>query len=350
MSLAYFPDATTLTATRNSGELNQWNIADRSAPRVLSPALRLGPLAEFGQVVFSSKGGLIAYDSPDGIVVADSTDSSRRSVLKKPFLPGDQGGPHADVIGFSPQGTVLAISVLIPRVGSRVSLWDVRDPAQVRLLGSPLKERGIGAPRDLIWFPDGRTLVQGEPGGAYLTDISDPSHPRELGDPVAGHRESGRSLAVSPDGRLMATGSDDQTAILWDVSDPANPRQLGVPLTGHDHPVIAVAFSPDGSILATGDDRGGVRLWDLAAPNSPRLLGTPLQGHYLNPMIFSPDGRTLVTGSNIGGGIQLRDLTGLYELREQAAERACERSNGGLSRYEWDLYVVGLPYQDTCAP
>ncbi|HEV7452880.1 MAG TPA: hypothetical protein VGO16_16140 [Pseudonocardiaceae bacterium] len=51
--------------------------------------------------------------------------------------------------------------------------------------------------------------------------------------------------------------------MLWDVSDRDRPRQLGQPLTGHTRAVYSVAFAPDGRTLATSTDQT-VRLWDLS--------------------------------------------------------------------------------------
>ncbi|MGH3833143.1 MAG: hypothetical protein ACRDRS_22370, partial [Pseudonocardiaceae bacterium] len=66
-----------------------------------------------------------------------------------------------------------------------------------------------------------------------------------LSTSLAGHTDRVTTVAFSPDGRTLATGSDDHTVRLWNMTDPAHPTSLGPPLTGHTNYVNAVAFSPD---------------------------------------------------------------------------------------------------------
>jgi len=158
------------------------------------------------------------------------------------------------------------------------------------------------------------------------------------------------SVAFSPDGRILTTGSADRTAILWDLTTPAQPHRLGQPLTGHTDSVTSVAFSPDGRTLTTASADTTARLWDLTNPAQPRPLGSPLTGH-TNAVIsvaFSPDGRNLTTASRDGTAI-LWDLAGLNYLLGHAVERACAITGGGLNRDEWARYIPGLPYQETCS-
>ncbi len=77
---------------------------------------------------------------------------------------------------------------------------------------------------------------------------------------LEGHREPVSSLAFSPQGQILASGSYDSTVRLWRVPD-------GTPLhtlEGHTGSVHAVAFSPDGTLLASGSEDGTVRLWGVA--------------------------------------------------------------------------------------
>ena len=107
---------------------------------------------------------------------------------------------------------------------------------------------------------------------------------------LRGHTGEVYCAAYSPDGKILATGSQDRTVKLW---DSATGRER-VTLRGHSNDVDAVAFSPDGRTIASAGEDSTIRLWDIG---TGRAL-TVCRGHagVVYALAFAPDGKTLASG------------------------------------------------------
>ena len=143
---------------------------------------------------------------------------------------------------------------------------------------------------------------------------------------LLGHSRAVHGVGFSPDGRLLATGSADKTAILWDVTDPAHPARAGA-FTDRGA-VRAVGFSPGGRLLATASAEReysstgttgislvhvAVMLWDVAAPAHPAPAATLTHSRgnlwaFACAVVFSPDGRLLAAVSS-DQAVTLWDVT-----------------------------------------
>ncbi|HZM81697.1 MAG TPA: TIR domain-containing protein [Candidatus Limnocylindrales bacterium] len=174
----------------------------------------------------------------------------------------------------------------------------------------------------VAFSPDGRTLATGsDDGTVILWNMNGQAADRRLGQPLTGHTDSVSSVAFSPDGRTLATGSHDRTAMLWDVSDRTAPQRLGGPLLAHHDPlpgdpsgwVSAVAFAPDGRTLATASYDRTVMLWDISDRTAPKRLVQLRHTDSVAAMTIAPDGRTLAATQ--AHSVVLWDLTDLKAVK-----------------------------------
>jgi WD40 repeat protein len=325
----------------------------------LSPALLFGeeltlhktlrhPTGAIVKIAFGPDGKkLLSAGALDNVIRLWDVESGEHVTMQASHSVGVRGGIFD--VALSPDGTNVAST----GVDQRIVLWDVAT-------AKPLREfKRIKMPRSLAFSPDGKLLASGNAGGKTpeqtltLWDVAS----GEIEANFEGHETEVFSVAFSPDGKLLASGASDmaeggsETFKVWDVATRKSVLQARA------SSVSAVAFSPDGKLVAVGNGVSEVSLWDVASGKGTITF----RGHtsVVYCVAFSPDGKWLASGDGRGNLILWDVATGkarmLLKLWEKPGDSvdsvafspdgktlATATSPDGRGQIKlWDLKIAG---------
>ncbi|KAI0310037.1 hypothetical protein OF83DRAFT_1071175 [Amylostereum chailletii] len=200
-----------------------------------------------------------------------------------------QSAPHIyhSAIPFAPPTSVFRTHYAsklqhVPSIKNLSSKWP--------LLQNVLRGHNDGI-CSVAYSPDGTRIVSGSDD--WTIRIWDAETGQPVGKPLQGHTSEVNSAAYSPDGTRIVSGSYDKAVRIWCAETG---QAIGDPLQCHTSAVFCVAYSPDGTRIISSSRDATICIWNA---ETGKLVGEPLQGHTqaIFSVAYSPDGTHVVSGS-----------------------------------------------------
>lgn len=323
-TIAFSPDSRSLVTSSVTDGARLWNIKD-PAHAALAGKIWTG----VGAAVFTPDGHTLAVGDDGTVQLLNLTDPTHVVAWGGP-LTTYQGDLYA--MALSPDGRTLAA----PDADQTFRLWNITSPAHPASLGPSLV--GQTSRIDSLSFShDGHSVVTTGNGDPAVRVWHLPA------GMLTGHTDTVISTVFAPNGRVLATASNDDTVWLWNTADPAHSVASSL-IKNFSSAVTAMAFSADSRILATvANEDGHLYLWnvtDLTKPVRIAQINFSLNpGDSVDGVAFSPDGRTLAT---VNGTVDAGDdhSIRLWDISDPAHPRLRGRANdSGVSANGYNFLI-----------
>lgn len=275
--LAFSPDGRTIVSGSNDNSIILWDAVSGRELHTLR-----GHTSRVTTVAFSVDGHTIVSGGWDSTIkVWDAISGAELRTLKV--------GSYVHKLALYPDGHTLAS--VDKGIDKQIKLWDIYNgnslETQTPIAGFTYNNNATS----IAFSPDGRLIAIGsEKSTIRLLDIPSGQEIKTL----TGHSGSIGTIAFSPDGQMIVSGSDDKTIKVWDVKSGRELRTLGGMFSGHKEEIYQVAFSPDGRIIASSSKDNSLKLWNAATGEEFRTIN--LEVGFADAIAFSPDGRNIITG------------------------------------------------------
>ena len=151
----------------------------------------------------------------------------------------------------------------------------------------------------VAFSPDGERIVSGSGDNTIL--VWDWMAEKVILGPLLGHTRGVFSVACSPDGQRIASGSFDKDVMVWDAKSGERLHRL----TKHTQVVRSVAFSADSRMIASGSEDETIQIWDA---QTGEIVHSMTFGAKVYSVMFSPNGEHLVIGTV--SSVEVRDVQG----------------------------------------
>ncbi|MFT5193799.1 MAG: WD40 repeat protein/energy-coupling factor transporter ATP-binding protein EcfA2 [Candidatus Promineifilaceae bacterium] len=278
-----------------------------------------------GDLLYSPDGKWLATVSEDENIRLWKAGANYR-LARELTLTRDQEELPAISVAFSPDSRLIASSA-----EGVLYVWEVEDVnATVRTFADEEL-----APEVLEFSADGSKIATVDEG--FNIQIRDSDQLDQVLNTLTGHTNYIQALAFSADGNWLASGGDDSLILVWDLNNlDKEPRKL----EDHQSFVWSLDFSPDSQLLLSGSDDNTVRIWNMSDLSAESQL---LEGHtaFVWSAEFSPDGRYIASGSS--------DKTvRIWPTLDTLVELACDRVTRNMTQTEWDQFLLGQTYVQTC--